>query len=118
MTEPIDHAENDRRIGLFDLDGTLANYEKAMCKWLSALTAPGDPEYEVHSREPASFYERQCVIRRQPGFWRNLEPIELDFQIPMTFPTEQKTDNDKTDWPYLWTCSCGQRFELDTDVVA
>jgi hypothetical protein len=71
----------DHRIGLFDLDGTLANYEKAMRYWLDLLKAPGELDYPVHSGEPKYYYQRQCVIRRQPGFWLGLEPIELGFEV-------------------------------------
>jgi hypothetical protein len=71
----------DDRIGLFDMDGTLANYEQAMEWWLERLRSPGEPFHRVHAREPAYAYERQRVIRRQPGFWRDLEPIELGFEV-------------------------------------
>jgi hypothetical protein len=81
MVELLDEDEIDRRVGLFDLDGTLANYEKSMLTWLRLMQAPDEPFYEVHARNPAYFYQRQCVIRRQPGFWRNLEPMELGFQV-------------------------------------
>ncbi len=71
----------DRRVGLFDMDGTLANYEKAMRTWLDLMKEPSEPDYEVHAREPSYFYERQRVIRRQPGFWRNLETIDVGFEV-------------------------------------
>lgn len=71
----------DGRIGLFDLDGTLANYEKAMRSWLDRLKSLEEPDFEIHAREPSYFYERQRIIRRQPGFWRSLEPVELGLRV-------------------------------------
>lgn len=74
-------SEIDRRVGLFDMDGTLANYEKAMRSWLDLMKESSEPHYEVHAREPSYFYERHRVIRRQPGFWRNLEKIDVGFEV-------------------------------------
>jgi hypothetical protein len=73
--------DSDHRIGLFDLDGTLANYEKAMRYWLDLLKSPGETDYEVHAQEPKYFSQRQRVIRRQPGFWLNLERVQLGFDV-------------------------------------
>jgi len=71
----------DHRIGLFDLDGTLANYDEAMRHWLDLLKSPDEPDFAVHARQPEHHYQRQCVIRRQPGFWLNLAPVRLGFEV-------------------------------------
>jgi hypothetical protein len=73
--------DTNKRIGLFDLDGTLANYEKAMRHWLGLLKSPNEPGYEIHARQLEYFYQRQCVIRRQPGFWLDLEPVRYGFDV-------------------------------------
>ncbi|MBX9879938.1 MAG: hypothetical protein K2Y22_15885 [Candidatus Obscuribacterales bacterium] len=36
----------EKNIGLFDLDGSLANYDKAILAELDILRSPGDPELE------------------------------------------------------------------------
>lgn len=81
MADEAPDAEIDHRIGLFDLDGTLADYDGAMRRWLTRLKAPEEPDEPVHARLPVHHYQRQCVIRRQPGFWLDLAPIELGFDV-------------------------------------
>lgn len=70
-------------IGLFDLDGTLANFDASMRPKLAALRSPGeDPEAEATEREEVPYMkERRRLIKSQPGFWRDLEPIPLGFQL-------------------------------------
>lgn len=67
-------------IALVDLDGTLANYHLAMQKALALLEAPGEPPYE-DGLEPEWIRARRHLIATQAGFWRNLPPIPLGFEI-------------------------------------
>jgi 5'(3')-deoxyribonucleotidase len=70
-------------IALFDLDGTLADFDASMRPKLAALRSPGeDPEAETTAREEAPYMkERRRLIKSQPGFWRDLAPIPNGFQI-------------------------------------
>lgn len=70
-------------IGLFDLDGTLADFDASMRPKLAALRSPGeDPEAESTEREEVPYMkERRRLIKSQPGFWRDLAPIPLGFQL-------------------------------------
>lgn len=73
----------DAEGALIDLDGTLAAYEKAVREGLLLLAAPGEPEVEekdFHSALP-HIERRMSLIKRQPGFWRNLERIEDGFRV-------------------------------------
>lgn len=95
------------RVGLFDMDGTLANYEKSMEWWLARLRSPAEPSFSVHAHEPAYFRERARVIRRQPGFWRDLEPIELGFEVlrmaqDVGFTNFQACTRGPSDCPAAW----------------
>ncbi len=69
------------RIALIDLDGSMADYDAAMIRELKPLLSPGEviPE-DVHS-ESGYWEARMDLIKRQPGFWRNLKPIELGFRV-------------------------------------
>ena len=70
-------------IGLFDLDGSLADYDKAVLKGLLELNAPGEPEIEsvrAGGKIP-HIRARIDLISKQPGWWFNLEPITRGFQI-------------------------------------
>lgn len=70
---------NDGKIVLVDLDGTLANYTKAMERDLEAIRSPEEtgPLIFNHSseREPGFYRERVKMIRSQPGWWLNLERL-------------------------------------------
>lgn len=69
------------RVALFDLDGSLADYDSRMRQELQTILAPG----EVVPDNPwtaESYWERRMdLIKRQPGFWRNLEPIPLGVRV-------------------------------------
>jgi len=70
-------------IGLFDLDGTLADFDASMRRKLAALRSPGeDPAAETTEREEVPYMkERRRLLKSQPGFWRDLAPIPLGFQL-------------------------------------
>ncbi len=65
-------------IALFDMDGTLCDFDSEMRWQLNELRAPGDdseldkPEYE----EVPHMKARRRLIKNRPGFWRNLQPLE------------------------------------------
>lgn len=70
-------------IGLFDLDGSLADYDKAVLEGLFALRSPEEPVVE-DVREAHKFPHLQAridLICRQPNWWLNLEPIPMGFQV-------------------------------------
>ncbi|MFO0875624.1 MAG: hypothetical protein U0575_16895 [Phycisphaerales bacterium] len=69
-------------IVLFDIDGTLADYEGAMRRDLRRLSAPGEPQYELHDHAaPAYFGARLDFIKGQPGWWRELPRLQHGFDI-------------------------------------
>src|SRR5262249_35853834 len=69
-------------IALFDLDGTLADYDAAMRRDMRLLQAPGEPEWDPSTDRDAEYLkERQKLIRRQPGWWESLERYPPGFEI-------------------------------------
>jgi 5'-nucleotidase len=69
-------------IALFDLDGTLADYSGAMLRDMRLLQAPGEPEYKERDEdEPEHLRQRAALIRRQPGWWENLDKYPPAFEI-------------------------------------
>jgi FMN phosphatase YigB (HAD superfamily) len=69
-------------IALFDLDGTLADYDAAMRRDMRLLQAPSEPEWERQlDDDPEYLRERVNLIRRQPGWWENLEKYPPGFEI-------------------------------------
>jgi 5'-nucleotidase len=73
------------RIALIDLDGTVADYDTEMRAQMALLRAPGEPEYThrptYDEDAPAHITARRKAIQRQVGFWKNLKPIALGFQV-------------------------------------
>lgn len=78
-------------IMLFDLDGSLADYDKAMLGDLWSLMSPRDKqflddlevtlEYAYHYMQLDWLKERSRFISRTTGWWENLEPIALGFEV-------------------------------------
>jgi hypothetical protein len=69
-------------VALVDLDGTVANYTKAVIEGLDRLRGP---EEEVilpaFGKEPLHIKNRINLMRKVPGWWENLEPIPFGFKI-------------------------------------
>lgn len=72
-------------IALFDMDGTLADFDKAMRHQLDLLAGPGD-DYDADDlfetgTTPEWLEARKALIKSQPGFWENLERVQLGFDV-------------------------------------
>jgi 5'-nucleotidase len=72
------------RIALFDMDGSLADFNGAMRRDLEALRSPGeepigDDFYRLE--ELPHMKRRMQIIKAQPGWWLELEPIEMGMRI-------------------------------------
>lgn len=69
-------------IALFDMDGTLADYDAAMQRDMALLAGPGEPPYQGHGDEaPPHLRARVRLIRAQPGWWEKLPVYAPGFQI-------------------------------------
>ncbi len=70
-------------IALFDLDGTLADFDAGMQQRLAELRSPGeDPTADETAFEDVPHVKaRRRLIKAQPGFWRELATIPLGFQL-------------------------------------
>jgi 5'(3')-deoxyribonucleotidase len=69
-------------VALIDLDGTLADYDEAMRREMRAIQAPDESPFDSrHSPDAPHVDARRKLIHRQPGFWRDLQPISLGFEV-------------------------------------
>lgn len=69
-------------VALFDLDGTLADFPWAMERAMRRLAAPGEKAYyEEQDDEPSHITERRRMVKRVPGFWRELPKFRLGFDV-------------------------------------
>lgn len=67
---------DEGQVALFDLDGSLCDFEKALRAGLKSLAAPDEPELpeDLWSMERYEYIRnRMRLIKSQPGFWLNLE---------------------------------------------
>ena len=79
--------EEADRIALVDLDGTVADYDKALTDAMQSIQSPREEPYANRYEEMTKRIElphveaRRKMIQRQPGFWRRLERLDLGFEI-------------------------------------
>jgi phosphoglycolate phosphatase-like HAD superfamily hydrolase len=65
-------------IALFDMDGTLCDYERALKGSLEILKSPFEPTLPVSIREgPEYLKKRADLIRRGRSWWENLPKFKL-----------------------------------------
>lgn len=71
------------RIALFDMDGTLFDHDAQMRADLERIASPGETIPEIlHDCENIPWMKaRFDLIRRQPGWWRNLPYFELGWDV-------------------------------------
>lgn len=69
-------------IALFDLDGTLADYDKALREDLEKIRSPGEPPLPNDLFHAEPYVEaRRHMITSQVGWWRKLERFQLGWDI-------------------------------------
>jgi 5'(3')-deoxyribonucleotidase len=76
----------EKPIALFDLDGTLADYDGTMDNEMKLIATPEEIANGTYfpreqETEPHHIKERRRLIKRQPGFWRNLRKFDLGFAV-------------------------------------
>ena len=70
------------KIGLFDMDGTLFDYDAALHRDLQAIASPHEHQHDIHDpHAPQWFINRIQMIRKQPDWWLSLQPIPAAFKI-------------------------------------
>jgi len=73
------------KIALFDLDGTLADFEKEFMERMEALRSPTETKYGPDDfwadNLPDYVKARKRLVKAEPGFWTSLPPIPLGFEI-------------------------------------
>lgn len=106
-------------IALLDMDGTIADLDSALERGLAKLAAPGEeppPPYSPTNTDPPHIDARKTLLKRQPGFWRNLPPLQLGFDIvkmlvALKFEVHVLTKGpqnttsawtEKVDWVHQW----------------
>lgn len=75
--------ERAEKIALFDMDGTLCDYESGLERSMTELQFPEEPSYSGVPRDDAPAYlkARADLIRYDPEWWANLPKFQLGFDI-------------------------------------
>jgi hypothetical protein len=71
----------DDDVALIDLDGSTADFDKMMAEELEKLRGPDEPPLGNYRPAPPHIVARQRLIKRVPGFWRNLPRLQLGFDV-------------------------------------
>lgn len=80
-------------VALFDLDGTLADFDKSMHEHLDKMRDPNEPPVaDEHDNQPSWITARRRLVKQIPGFWANLPRLELGFQV-LQVATDLKFNN-------------------------
>ena len=84
ITQAAQAAERESEsVALFDLDGTLADFDGAMTRGMRSLAAPEEAEWtsDHEEDEPSHLTARRRLIKFQPGFWSGLPKLLDGFSL-------------------------------------
>lgn len=69
-------------VALFDMDGTMCDYEGDLRSSLDKLRAPNEPIVDyLHDQEPEYIRARMKLIKSSVEWWANMSRFELGFDI-------------------------------------
>lgn len=76
--------EKEKPIALFDLDGTLCDYDQGMFESMERLRCSKEPRSHWHGNHhdlPPFIEERMNLIRREEDWWVNLPKFKLGWDV-------------------------------------
>jgi hypothetical protein len=68
-------------IALFDMDGTLCDYDTGLFEALEKIRAPNEPVYHSVRDAPDHIKRRADLIRSSSSWWENLPPFKLGWDV-------------------------------------
>ena len=78
-------ADENPPVALFDLDGTLADFDGALSKAMNRLAHPCEAPFSSdrydEGQEPEYITARRRLIKSIPGFWRDLPALADGFRV-------------------------------------
>jgi len=73
--------EESENIALYDMDGTLCDYQGQLTNDVRKMQSPEEDPYTIMKRDPDHIREMIQVIRKVPGWWRDLPKFQLGFDV-------------------------------------
>jgi hypothetical protein len=70
-----------KQVGLFDMDDTLVDYSGGIVRSLNEIRLVGEPEYKIPIPRSDLNGRRVNAVRNTPGWWENLDRLQLGFDI-------------------------------------
>lgn len=70
-------------VGLFDMDGTLFDYDKAVLRDLEKIRSENEPKIvELYNLDDIPWLKARIdMIRTQPGWWKNLQKYQPGWDV-------------------------------------
>jgi 5'-nucleotidase len=107
------------RVALFDMDGTLCDYDSGLFAELEKMRAPNDPVYRPPLADDAPAYvkARTDLIRRSERWWAELPRLKLGFEVwnlagELGYVREILTQGPRRN-PYAWS---GKKIWIDRNL--
>jgi 5'(3')-deoxyribonucleotidase len=103
----------DDKVALVDLDGSVADYDKALKEQLDKIRSPGEPPVSDRYKDGEAPYlkERRKLIQAMPGFWRNIPKHPLGFDVVEELRALKFSLNVLTKGPYTTPSAWTEKFE-------
>ena len=74
--------ENPDNVALFDMDGTLCDYNKGMKTDMDELKSPGEPDFGYNFRRvPPYIIARRNLVSSSIDWWANLPRFQLGWDV-------------------------------------
>lgn len=110
---------NNDNIALFDMDGTLCDYEKGLLKKLNEINSPSEPLIQslTYCEKTPHIEARRRLITSSIDFWKDLPKLQLGFDIldiakNLGYRIMVLTQGPK-DKPHAWS---GKKIWIDNNI--
>ncbi|MDE1871514.1 MAG: hypothetical protein KGI06_04735 [Candidatus Micrarchaeota archaeon] len=74
--------KQNENVALFDMDGTLCDYDGQLSKDLKGLMSPGESEFSGRIDKAPDYVKRRAdILRSSQDWWKNLPKLQLGWDV-------------------------------------